>query len=167
MNGEAPPSSTRLDRAAAIVLCAGVIAVMLAALSFKVFELDRYFVPKELVMNIAAFSSAMILIARGTHERPDIVDALLIVFLLWSMVSGIFATNHWLAQRAIAVSLSSAVVFWTARNTAQGGLQRPLLVAAATATVIAAATSLTQAYGVESEWFTLARAPGGTLGNRN
>ena len=37
----------------AVVLGIGVIAVMLVALCFKVFELDRYFVPKELVLNAA------------------------------------------------------------------------------------------------------------------
>jgi O-antigen ligase len=35
------------------------------------------------------------------------------------------------------------------------------------AIVIGAGTSLAQAYGVETEYFTLSRAPGGTLGNRN
>lgn len=38
-------------RVAAIVLSIGVVAVMFATLSYKVFELDRYFVPKELVLN--------------------------------------------------------------------------------------------------------------------
>ena len=140
---------------------------MLAALVFKVFELDRYFVPKELVMNVAALIAAGLFLARGNYRAPDIVDALLIAFLAWSILSGIFATNHWLSQRAIALSLSSAVIFWTARSAAEAGFQKVLLVAASAATVIVAGTSLAQAYGVETEYFTLARAPGGTLGNRN
>jgi O-antigen ligase len=164
VNDQAP---TRVDRAAALILCIGVIAVMLAALVFKVFELDRYFVPKELVMNVAALIAAGLFLARGNYRAPDIVDALLIAFLAWSILSGIFATNHWLSQRAIALSLSSAVIFWTARSAAEAGFQKVLLVAASAATVIVAGTSLAQAYGVETEYFTLARAPGGTLGNRN
>ena len=140
---------------------------MLAALAYKVFELDRYFIPKELVMHAAALLGAIALIARGNYRAPDIVDALLIAFLAWSIVSGILAGNHWLAQRAIAVSMSSAVIFWTARSAAEAGFQRVLLVAASAATVVAAGTSLAQAYGIDSEYFTLARSPGGTLGNRN
>jgi O-antigen ligase len=166
VNGE-PTQSYRLERGLAVILAAGVVLVMLAALSFKVFELDRYFVPKELVLNVAALLVGIFLIAGRRPVRADPIDALLVVFLLWSVASGVLATNHWLAQRALAVSLSSAIVFWGARRAAVAGVQRALLGAAAIATVIAASTSLAQAYGLDSDWFTLARSPGGTLGNRN
>jgi O-antigen ligase len=166
VNGE-PTQSNRLERGLAVILSVGVVLVMLAALSFKVFELDRYFVPKELVLNVAALLTGILLIFSRRPARTDAIDVLLIVFLIWSIISALFATNHWLAQRAIAVSLSSAIVFWGARRAAAGGNQRALLATAALATVVAAVTSLAQAYGFESEWFTLARSPGGTLGNRN
>jgi O-antigen ligase len=42
-----------------------------------------------------------------------------------------------------------------------------LIVALAVAVVIGAATSLAQAYGIQTEYFSLNRAPGGTFGNRN
>ena len=161
------PRLTAADRVMAVVLGIGVIAVMLVALSFKVFELDRYFVPKELVLNAAALIAAALLLARSDRVRLDAIDMLLVVFLGWSGLSALFATNHWLAQRAVALSLASALVFWGARRAGQGRAQRLLLASAALATVIAALTSLAQAYGFESDWFTLARAPGGTLGNRN
>jgi O-antigen ligase len=165
----APPaqSSSPGERIIALTLLLGVVAVMLAALSYKVFELDRYFVPKELVLNVAALIIAAVLAFRVRMLRVDVVDGLLAVYLLWSALSALFATNHWLAQRAIGVSLSSALVFWGARRVSSPGLQRFLLGACVFAAVLVAATSLAQAYGVESEWFTLARAPGGTLGNRN
>jgi len=166
VNGE-PTQSCRLERGLAVILAAGVVLVMLAALSFKVFELDRYFVPKELVLNVAALLIAVALTLVRRPVRADPVDALLAAFLAWSFISALFASNHWLAQRALAVSLSSAIVFWGARRAAVAGIQRVLLGSAALAAVIAASTSLAQAYGVESEWFTLARSPGGTLGNRN
>jgi len=63
------------------------------------------------------------------------------------------------------VSLSSALIFWCARSLHQ--YRRLLLAAVAAAAIAAAITSLLQAYGHESEYFTLARSPGGTLGNRN
>jgi O-antigen ligase len=44
---------------------------------------------------------------------------------------------------------------------------RPLIVALAFAVVLGAGTSLAQAYGVQTEFFSLNRAPGGTFGNRN
>ena len=150
-----------------MILSAGVVLVMLMALSFKVFELDRYFVPKELVLNASALLIGIVLILARRPVKADAIDALLVAFVIWSLISAVFASNHWLAQRALAVSLSSVIVFWGARRAAVAGIQSVLLGAAALATVIAASTSLAQAYGMESEWFTLARSPGGTLGNRN
>ncbi|HZK78625.1 MAG TPA: O-antigen ligase family protein, partial [Gemmatimonadaceae bacterium] len=94
-------------------------------------------------------------------------DTLFVVFLALSGLSALFATNHWLAQRALGLSVSSALVFWATRRIARQDGTRGLLIAAALATVVAAASALLQAYGVDTDLFTLARAPGGTLGNRN
>ena len=60
-------------------------------------------------------SRPLTLLPRLRSMRFDIADTLLALFLAWSAVSAIFATNHWLAQRALAVSLSSALIFWAAR----------------------------------------------------
>jgi O-antigen ligase len=132
-----------------------------------VFELDRYFVPKELVLHVAALMIALVLVARRRTLSFDIVDGLIAFFLLWSVASAVFATNHWVAQRSVAISVSSAIVFWGARSVAARGSYRPILIAAAIAAVIAAALSLAQAYGLETEYFSANRAPGGTFGNRN
>jgi len=163
----AEPAYSRGDRIVAGVLSIGVIAVMLAALSYKVFELDRYFVPKELVLNAAALLLLVVIVRRSDTWKANRADALLIVFLLWSFVSAIFATNHWLAQRALGVSLASALVYWSARGIKTESARRMLLGAAALASIVTAGTSLAQAYGFETDYFTIARAPGGTLGNRN
>lgn len=154
-------------RTSKLLLQAGVIAAVLVALPYKIFELDRYFVPKELVLHAAALIVAIILLLRRRVLTIDAADALFALFLVWSAASALFATNHWLAQRALAVSVSSAVIFWAARKISAEGSHRPLLVAVAIAAVCAGLTALAQAYGVESEYFTLNRAPGGTLGNRN
>ena len=164
---EIVPAKSRVDTLVAGILAAGVIAVMLAALSLKVFELDRYFIPKELVLNAAAMLLLTILIARPRALPRSIPDGLLAVYLGWSTLSAIFATNHWLAQRALALTLSSIIVYWSARRIRSDKTKRMLLGAAALASIVAALTSLAQAYGFETEYFTLARAPGGTLGNRN
>ena len=100
-----------------LAIQAGVIAAVVAALPYKVFELDRYFVPKELVLHVAALIIALVLVARRRTLSFDVVDGLIAFFLLWSVASAIFATNHWVAQRSVAISVSSAIVFWGSRST--------------------------------------------------
>ena len=154
-------------RAIKFVLQIGAVAVVLAALPYKLFELDRYFVPKELVLHVVALVVGALLLARRRATPFDLVDKLIAVFLVWSFVSALFATNYWLAQRALGLSVSSAIVFWGARAVAEDGRYRGLLAGCALASVVVAATCLAQAYGLETEYFSANRAPGGTLGNRN
>ena len=154
------------ERLIRVIIQAGVILAVVVALPYKVFELDRYFVPKELILHAAALIIAVALFARRRSLTFDLVDGLLALFLLWSVGASLFATNHWLAQRALSVSISGAVVFWGARSIAPGSY-RSILVAAAIAAVCAAVFSLAQAYGIDSEYFSTNRAPGGTFGNRN
>jgi O-antigen ligase len=155
------------DRTIRTLIQIGIISGVVVALPYKLFELDRYFVPKELVLHAVALLVGVLLLARRRSLSFDVVDGLLALFLLWSAGSALFATNYWLAQRALGVSVSSAIVFWGARSVAERGSYRPILIAAAIATVCAALFSLAQAYGLESEYFSTNRAPGGTLGNRN
>ena len=156
-----------MSRGVTIVLQIALVAVVLAVVPFKLFELDRYFVPKELVLHVAALGAAVLLLARGRAVRLDAADTLLAFFLIWSIASALFATNYWLAQRALGVSVSGALVFWATRQLGAEGAYRPIVVAAAVATVCAAVTGLAQAYGIETNFFSLNRAPGGTFGNRN
>src|SRR6202162_2938463 len=155
------------DRIIRTLIQLGVILAVVVALPYKLFELDRYFVPKELVLHATALLIALFLLGRRRSLSFDLADSLLILFLLWSAASALFATNHWLAQRALGVSVSGAIVFWGARSVAERGSYRPILIAAAIAAVCAAVFSLGQAYGLDSEYFSANRAPGGTFGNRN
>jgi O-antigen ligase len=70
-------------------------------------------------------------------------------------------------MRSVAVTLSALAIFWCARSLSASGFKRPLMAVIVLSTVLGAATSLAQAYGVESDYFTTSRAPGGTFGNRN
>lgn len=155
-----------MDRIIKFTIQLAVIAAVVVALPYKLFELDRYFVPKELVLNVAALMVATVLVIKRRSIRFDVVDGLIALFLMWSVASAIFATNHWVAQRSLAISVSGAIIFWGARSIAPGSY-RPILVACAIATVCAAAFSLAQAYGLDTEYFSTNRAPGGTFGNRN
>ena len=63
--------------------------------------------------------------------------------------------------------MSGVALFWVAGALRRAGLGATVLVALAAGVVIGAGTSLAQAYGVQSEYFSLNRSPGGTFGNRN
>jgi O-antigen ligase len=155
------------DRGALRILQFGAIAVVLAAAPYKTFDLDRFFVPKELVLHVVALVAALLCLAKARRLALGRADQLIGLFLAVSLVSAIFATNWWLAGRAVAITLSSAAVFWSARSLSRAGLARPLLAALAVAAVVGAITALLQAYGVRTEYVSLNRAPGGTYGNRN
>jgi O-antigen ligase len=149
------------------LIAAGALAVALAALPYKTFDLDRFFVPKELVLHVAAALTALVLLSRARRLEMTRVDTLLASFLALSVVSAALATNWWVAWRALAVSLSGVTVFWCARAIARAGRRDALLSCLVFGAVAAAATALLQAYGVQSDFVSLNRAPGGTLGNRN
>lgn len=155
------------DRLALHLLQAGAVAVVLAAVPYKAFDLDRYFVPKELTLHTAAALAGLLLVAKRRRLLLTPADVFLAAFLAVSAISSLFATNIWAAERAFAISLSGAALFWIASTLRRAGMVRPLVVALAFAVVVCAGTSLAQAYGVETEYFSLNRAPGGTLGNRN
>ena len=154
-------------RAARRVLQLGAVACVLASLPSPLFDLDRHQVPKELVLHLTA-GLAAVLALRTLRRLPlALVDFLLLAYIALSFAAAILADNHWLAFRALGVTLSGAAVFWSARGISRAGLGRPLVVAFAVAAVIGAMTGLLQAYGVELPMMAATRAPGGTFGNRN
>ena len=161
------PVSTSPERVAAVLVIVGAIAVVLAALPYKSFELDRFFLPKELVLHVTALAVALLVLSRTQRLTFGVVDLLLAGYLALSLVSAIAARNHWLAARGFAIGASGIALYWTARALARAGLTRWLAGGVAAAVVVGAVTALAQAYGVVSEYASLARAPGGTFGNRN
>lgn len=154
------------DKLALRAMQAGAVAVVLAVTTLNAFELDRFFVPKELVLHLTALLAG-IAAWRCVRASPARADRFLAAYVILSSLSALFATNRWLALRALAISASAAVIFWAARGLRKAGLERKLLNGLALAVVVAAVTSLLQAYGVGTDLFSEARAPGGTLGNRN
>lgn len=155
------------ERVAAIVLITGAIAVVLAALPFKPFDLDRFFVPKELVLALTTASIAVALIETSRRIEVARLDLLLLAWLALNTVSALLATNGWLAGRALGVTAGGVATFWCARAIACTAAGRWVIPGLAFATVVASITSLAQAYGWSSEYVSVNRAPGGTLGNRN
>ena len=141
------------------VLQLGAIAVVLVATVHHSFDLDRFLVPKELVLHLAALVAG----AFTWRTRTTRVDWIILGFLLLSAIAVVFSTNPWLGVRALAVSVSGYLIYRAARTVPA----EPLLNALALAVVLASVTALLQTYGVWIDLFTDNRAPGGTLGNRN
>ena len=162
-------ASTRsvADRVTLAVLIVGALGVVLFSLPYKAFELDRFFVPKEAVLHVTAAIAGLIVLARRRSPELSRIDTLLVAFLAVSGLSALFAHNWWLATRALAITASGLTLFWVARTLSASGYERALLPGLAAAIVIGAVTALLQAYGIEPEYMSLSRAPGGTFGNRN
>src|SRR5918999_1797898 len=159
---------TNPERVAAVLLMVGAFAVVLAALPFKAFDLERFYVPKELVLFITAAATAVCLLDRARQLAVGWVDVMLAGWIGMSIISAAAAPNWWLATRAVGVSLASATIFWVTRALGRTKLAYRIAAGLAGACVVASATALLQAYGlVESDFISLSRAPGGTLGNRN
>ncbi|HEY7612666.1 MAG TPA: O-antigen ligase family protein [Gemmatimonadales bacterium] len=151
-----------------LVLQAGAVLVVLAALPYHRFSLDRYTFIKELVLLSAALAAGILSLLAARRLAVFMVDTLIAAYLALSLLSALFATNGWLALRGVGVSLAGAALFWSARAIARAGHARPLLIALAASVVLAALTGLIQAYGlVSTDLASLVRAPGGTFGNRN
>ncbi|MEX2572551.1 MAG: O-antigen ligase family protein [Gemmatimonadota bacterium] len=163
----APREPTSAERWALRVVQVGAVLVVLAAVTDRAFELDRFFIPKEAVLHLTALFAG--LLAAGGFRRVELtrVDLCLAGYLLLSLASALVAQEGELAWRALAVSVSGVAVFWTARTLRSAGLGRPLMRLLALAIMVGAVTSLLQAYGITSDFFSINRAPGGTLGNRN
>ena len=156
---------TSLASAWSLVILAG--AAVLVALPYRSFDLDRFLVPKELALHLAAALALTLVVASGIVLPRTRTDRGFVVFLALSALSALFATNGWLALRALSISVSAAFVWWAARAAAAHGARDILIRGLACVTVLGAATALAQAYGVSSDLTSLSRAPGGTFGNRN
>ena len=166
-------SDARVARHIARWIAGGVVVAMLAAEPYRLFELDRFFVPKEVVLLFVAAIACWA--AAGLAQEDDApgtvldrrVDVALAAYLLVSVISAAFAPSVWLAERAVAITAAGAALFWAARSAARRDAAPVILGALVVAVAVAAATALLQAYGVRSDYFSVNRAPGGTFGNRN
>ncbi|GJG85762.1 hypothetical protein tb265_09430 [Gemmatimonadetes bacterium T265] len=172
------PAAARDARRVARWIAGGAMVAMLAAAPYRAFELDRFFVPKEIVLLLVAAGACWM---TGTLLQDDgsdlgqrrgpalerLVDVALAAYLVGSVASAVLAPSGWLAARALAITGAGAGLFWAARAAAGRGAARPILGALVAAVALAAATALLQAYGVRSDYFSVNRAPGGTFGNRN
>ena len=130
-----------------VAIIVGAFAVVLVSLPYKAFDLDRFFVPKELVLHSTAEVTG--LIAMACRPRPVLsrVDTFLVGFLVLGAISALFADNWWLATRSLAITASGITLFWVGRALAAAGYERAVIAGLASAVVAGALTALVQAYG--------------------
>jgi O-antigen ligase len=160
-----PPA--RRARAFAFLLGLAAAAVVLVSVPSGLFDLDRHSVPKELVLHGTALLSLLWLARDRTAPRHGVVEVLLGAFVAWSAVSMLFARNHWISLRASGLSSSAFLVFLCARRVAAGGAAGTALGGLGLAVIAGALIGAAQAYGLDVDWLTSDRPPGGTFGNRN
>lgn len=149
------------------VVQVGAVAAVVAVTTYFTFELDRFFIPKELVLHLTAALAALAAMRTLREATTTRIDHLLAAWLGLCALSALFATNRWLGLRALAISASSVLLFWVARRLREAGYGRAVVAALAVAVVAVAVTSLLQTYGLDIALFSENRSPGGTLGNRN
>jgi O-antigen ligase len=154
-------------RAARRILQIGVLLVVLAVSAGPLFDLDRFQVPKELILHLSAFAALVIVLRTARSLSLGVADCLLIAYALLSTVSAVLAPNGWVAFRAVGITWAGLACFWSGRAIGEAGLARPLLATLAGATVIGSSVALLQAYGISIPLIESIRAPGGTFGNRN
>jgi O-antigen ligase len=154
-------------RAARRILQIGALLVMLAVVSGPLFDLDRFQVPKELLLHLAAFGALVMVLRSARSLSFGLVDCLLVGFALVSSIAAVAAPNGWLAFRAMGITWAGLACFWSGRAIADAGLARPLLAVLAAVTVLGSGIALLQAYDVPMPLMAAARLPGGSYGNRN
>ena len=124
-----------VDLITVVTLILGAFAVVLLALPYKAFDLDRFFVPKELALHVTAAVTGLIALARRPRPALSRVDTFLIGFLILGAISALFAENWWLATRALAVTASGIAIFWVARALTAAGYERTVVNGLAAAVV--------------------------------
>jgi O-antigen ligase len=159
--------SQRAGNVALAALALAALGASLGVVEYRAFELDRFFVPKELALHTGALVLAVVLALRSTPRKWGATDIALAAWVALSAVSMLGAWSGWHAFRAFSLTASAAVVYWCAASLRLSSRDRGVVIALCLATTLAGLSSLAQAYGYTFDLFAANRAPGGTLGNRN
>src|SRR5258708_32943301 len=109
----APPPAA--PKAARLLLQLGAIAVVFAASPTRAFDLDRFLAPKELVLHLTALLAGLFAIPAVRRAKGGWIDVALGGYLVLGVLSASFATNPWLAARAVALSGAALVLYCAAR----------------------------------------------------
>ena len=83
------------------VIQIGAVAIVLAASLHVAFDLDRFLVPKELVLHVTAIVAGLATLR--SPRRGSSIDLLLVIYLALTALSLLVAQNRWLGLRALAI----------------------------------------------------------------
>src|SRR5262245_61256120 len=98
-------------RAAACLIVLGAFGVVLAGVPSPRFALDRYLVPKGLVLHLSALGLLLLgFPSLRSAVRWGYAEWLFVAFVVSSGVSTALATNRWLALAAWGIGVSSLVL---------------------------------------------------------
>jgi O-antigen ligase len=163
-----PDTGPQLPRRTLLpILQLGLFTCAVAVMAPGALGGDAAFLPKEAVLHLTAFALV------STHRDPwpdagvDLIDLALLSFILVSAAGLLTAVSPWLGVRTIGISISSVVIYWSARSVAASGERARLIGTVAGVAGVVAAIGLLEAYGAIGGFSRWGRAPGGTFGNRN
>ena len=166
-----PPGSPPGRRIGPAILGAalglGAVLISLVATRSAFFDLDRYQVPKELVLHSTALVGLAVLLPGWRRIRFTTVDLLLLLALLWTWAATLLATNPWIAGRAAGIATSAFVVYLMGRRITGTPAARIAIAGMVAAVAVAALIGAAEAFGFDHPVFAAERVPGGTFGNRN
>ena len=91
-------------RAAFTILAVGAVLVVLAVVTWRDYELDRFYVPKELVLHLTAAAAGLASLRAFRRMAWSWIDGLLLAYVALGVVSALLAQNGWLATRASSFS---------------------------------------------------------------
>src|SRR5690348_11876500 len=101
------PDPPRALRTAGFLLAAGALAAAVAMLPSPLTGLERYALPKELVLHLAAAAAAALCLTRAPCLTRDNVERALLGYLALTLLSATAAArNPYLAARVAAVTVS-------------------------------------------------------------
>jgi O-antigen ligase len=149
------------------VLVSGAFGVVLANVDSAVFDLERYQLPKALVLHAAALALLAREVVSSRRRAWSALEILVACFVAWSAVSGVLATNRWLALASWGVAFSGLIVLRAAGTVEDERWKDRAAGLVLAAIVLGALLGVAQAYGWDSTWLARGRTPGGTFGNRN
>ena len=162
-----PPGSRIGPAILGVALGVGAVLISLVATRSAFFDLDRYQVPKELVLHSTALIGLAVLLPRWRRIRVTPADLLLLLALLWTWASTLLATNPWIAGRAAGIATSAFVVYLMGRRITGTPAARFAIAGMVVAVAVAALIGAAEAFGFAHPVFAAERVPGGTFGNRN
>src|SRR5688572_274144 len=92
-----PPVEPAGGRAALAIVAIGALLVVLAVVTWRDYELDRFYVPKELVLHATAAAAGLLAIRALRRITWSWIDAVLLAYVALGVVSALLAQNGWLA----------------------------------------------------------------------